>query len=296
MKKLGLITLITLCVALVTTSLFYWIKWQSKLQVRVISTEINQSTYKIGEAIHFQSSLNIPFQCSYELEAYELEDGLKEHHSGSYFTRKNLNSVILHESLFATKAGEYKNNQRTVHINSSKGLQTVQITYPTLNVQQREFAPERNVQSFGDITLSSPKSHISSSTALAIILSSSLILTLIILKKLPSKEPSITEKFITKMQQILDYKECATPAPLMTIQDETRFLLSKLYHENFLHANIEDSPWDELSENDSSLFRPYLERIFKARFHQQTIPKDEFQNMVKELIIWAQNLKIKDSK
>ena len=296
MKKLGLITLITLCVALVTASLFYWIKWQSKLQVRVISTELNQSTYKIGEAIHFQSTLNLPFQCSYELEAYELEEGLKEHHTGIYFTRKNLNSVILHESLFATQPGEYKNNQRTVHINSSKGLQTIQISYPAFKVQQGEFAPDSSIQSYGDITLSAPKSHISSSTALAIILSSSLILTLITLKKLPAKEASPTEKFIAKMQQILDYDESATPAPLMTIQDETRFLLSKLYHENFLHANIEDSPWDELSENDSNLFRPYLERIFKARFHQQTIPKDEFHNMLKELILWTQNLKNKDKK
>lgn len=291
MKKLGLLTLITCSIVLLTASLFYWIRWQSRFQAKVISSTSDKASYFIGENIRIKSEINLPVQCNYEVEAYELKEGLKEHKTGIYFTRNSIHKVRLNESLFAIKPGTYKDLQRIIIVNSAQGSQKLTINYPELKISARELDPQSQAKSFAEITLDPKQKGLSVAITLSIIIALSLIFTLAFLKKLPAKTLSAKERFIQAMQKILLYDENSTSAPLVSVQDHTRSLLAHCYDENFLHAPIETLSWDKLSENDTQMLRSYLDRIFTARFHQEKIPKDEFQDMVKKLITWAQNIK-----
>jgi hypothetical protein len=296
MKKLGLLTLITCSIALLSASLFYWIGQQTNFQIKLISTNLDQNSYKVGTAINIKTLIKLPLQCNYEVAGYELEEGLKEHETGVYFTRDSINQVTLHESLFAIRPGEYKNNHRTLVINSPKGRKDVHIHYPAFTVKKRELDLKSSPKSFGEINLDQPPRQLSVLSTLCIITFLSLIITLVFLKKLPQKKLTPKESFVQALQQILLYDENSTSSPLMIIQDQIRSLLAHLHGDSFLHAPIEELAWEKLSENDTQMLRSYLERIFTARFHKNKIPKDEFQDMVRELITWANELKNEERK
>ncbi|WDE95997.1 hypothetical protein PQO03_09750 [Lentisphaera profundi] len=290
MKKTKLLILILFCLTLLTGSLFYWIKWQTKLQSKVIEVSTNKASFEIAEAIKFQTIIKIPLHASYEIQGFELEEGLKEHQTGIQFTPQLINRMIMTESLFAIREGEYKNLSRTLLIHGPRGMQKLEIKYPEFSVKARSLPQEAQMKSFSEIELPSSGLYLSSPVTISIILLSSLIFSLAFFKKLPKASATEEEKFLQFIQTMLANDDQPSHFVLMTVQDELRSLLAKIHGETFLSSPVNHLPWENLSENDSQLLSSILNKIFRARFHRQAITKEEFQNMLHQLQSWSSQL------
>jgi hypothetical protein len=291
MKKLGLLVLIIGCIALLSSALFYWVKWNTQLQARVIESKINGSKFKIAEEINLETTFNIPIHCDAELMEFSLPDGLKEHNSGVTFKQKSPNTLMMTESFFAVKEGIFKDLKRELTIKTPKGLAKLTFSYPEFEVDARVFSSESKVKFFDKIELKENYNFfISIEYILIIIIMLSLVTTVIFVKNLPKRSPSPIQIFRSEIQKFYNYQESPDSQPLMRLQDLIRSLIAQQFDERFRSIPLKHLSWEKLSEKDTHILKPILEKIHASRFTGDKLSKAEFHGDIQALINWSDEL------
>ena len=297
MKKIAFYAVLLICISLLSSALFYWIKWQTKLQPRVIKCEINNSTFKIAEPISIETTFNIPLHCDFELQEFTLPNALKEHNSGIIFKHPTPNTLLMIESFFGCQKGVYKDLNRELIIHTPRGTESIKFSYPEFKVQSRNLSDDTQTKIYGEIKLSkSVPTLISLELTIAIITISSLIICIAFFKSLPGKLPGPLQIFRQELQQLSDYQESPDSQPLMRLQDQIRNALAYLVDESFRSSPLKELPWEKVSQNDAELIRPLLQKIHTSRFTGEKITKIEFHEYIQSLIQWADKMILEENK